>query len=122
MIEAHCTWGEGDDILLSYKDHRMMLFEEPVDKDRAKHGYSLNGSTFLTLDEAKSLRCSLNWAIQAVEDLEAMAAQHDDTMEAMEAKLDGPVQVDCDGLIGYVYAPYIPFTGNPPEEWIKESL
>lgn len=96
MFNAQCTWGEGEDILLSFDNHRVMLLEEVIDKDRAIHGYAMSGSTFLTLEEAKSLVSSLLWSIRAVEELDLMAKQHDDAME-LELATDYAYAGDIDG-------------------------
>jgi hypothetical protein len=72
MVKAECTWGEGPDIILSFMNHGVILFEDPVYTHFA-HGIVGQASTDLTLEEAKSLLYSLQSAIMQVEDIEAAA-------------------------------------------------
>ena len=69
MIKVSCTWGEGPDILLTFKEHGIVLYEDP-DKTGFVHGHVNNASTDLRLDQAKLLVASLQMAIQHVEELE----------------------------------------------------
>ncbi len=54
-MKATCTWGDGPDVLVVLEGSHLMLYHDPVDKERAKHGYCSEGSVELTADEAESL-------------------------------------------------------------------
>ena len=69
MIKTACSWGEGEDILVVLKDHPLLLYENPTDFDRAKHGCIKNGSLFLTAKEAKKLAIELLLLVDVVDGL-----------------------------------------------------
>ena len=54
-MKAVCNWGEGPDVLLALEGTPLMLYEAPVDLNKAVHGYVSQGSICLTEDEAERL-------------------------------------------------------------------
>jgi len=58
-MRAECTWGEGPDVLVILEGTRVMLYENPIDLNRATHGYVREGSFDLTIEEALVLAASL---------------------------------------------------------------
>lgn len=69
-ITAHCTWGDGPDIILDNNGKSYILYDDPDMKDKFIHGISHKGSFDLSLQEAIELRNSLNIAIMNVEKIE----------------------------------------------------
>ena len=69
MIKTTCSWGEGEDILVTLEDHSFMLYEIPTYFDISTHGYIKNGSLFLTAEEAKKLAQELLLLVDVVDEL-----------------------------------------------------
>lgn len=76
MIKATCTWGDGPDIILELKEHSLICYENPLHHDRFIHGVISNGSTDLTLAEAKQLVSTLLSSITQVEELESACEKY----------------------------------------------
>jgi len=71
-MKAECTWGEGPDIILSLNNTAMVLYENPCDLDKWKHGVVKQGSLDLTAFEAHKLAMELLAAVNKVNELEQM--------------------------------------------------
>lgn len=68
-MKAVCAWGEGPDVLLVLEGTPVMLYENPVDLDRAVHGYVRQGSIELTADEAEQLADELLLRVKQAREL-----------------------------------------------------
>lgn len=54
-IIVECTWGDGPDVMVTFKDKPFILYEDPGDKEKWVHGSVRKGSFDLTADEATRL-------------------------------------------------------------------
>lgn len=79
MIDATCTWGEGPDVMITFKDHHVVLHEDPKHHKPPQgdytHGYVTYGTVDLTAKEALSLAASLIVAANAVEEFNEVCKQ-----------------------------------------------
>jgi hypothetical protein len=71
-----CTWGEGEDVMVTNEGKPYVLHEEPTNKNRFKHGTSLKGSVFLNRDEARSLALDLIQAADEADKLDQTAKDY----------------------------------------------
>lgn len=76
-MKVSCTWGDGPDIVLDLSGSTLILFEDPINKDKWKNGTVSNGNMDLTAQEAKQLAQDLLMAAQEVEELEKICLDHD---------------------------------------------
>ncbi len=77
-LKVECTWGEGPDIIVSLSGKKLLLLEDPIDKNRWTYGLVSKGQIDLTCDEAQSLIAHLQRAIYQVDDLNSMADYYSD--------------------------------------------
>ena len=83
-LKATCTWGDGPDVLLVNEGKLYMLYDDPSIKDKAIHGYSLNGSICLTKEEAYKLANDLIMAAKNAEELEECANEYSNFFNKIE--------------------------------------
>jgi hypothetical protein len=76
-VKASCTWGEGEDVLVTLEGHNFMLYENPKNYHRAVHGIVEVGSFFLTAKEAKELAIDLMLAAKNAEELDELSKGKD---------------------------------------------
>lgn len=69
-MKAICAWGFGADVLVEIDGTTVVLYEEPANKDRYRHGSVTRGSLDLTADEAEDLANQLQLAAKAARDLD----------------------------------------------------
>lgn len=72
-MKATCTWGQGPDVLLELDGTGVVCYEDPFNypppRGRYKHGIISQGSTDLTIIEAKALIASLTAAVKKADEL-----------------------------------------------------
>jgi len=82
MIDATCTWGDGPDVLLTFKDYIFILYEDPRHSKPPQggyaHGFVTKGSTDLTADEALILAAHLTDAANNAKELDRVCQEHDE--------------------------------------------
>jgi len=82
MINAECTWGEGPDIIMEFKDHGFILYEDPWNhpppRGQFKHGCVSKGSCDLTAEEAEKLGYRLIEVAKQVRELEKSVIEYFD--------------------------------------------
>lgn len=80
VIKVSCTWGEGPDVLFALDGKLFMCYEDPIHKDKARHGFITKGSMDLTADQALLLAKRLKGAAEVAKamdrDLEEYNRQH----------------------------------------------
>jgi hypothetical protein len=85
MIDATCTWGDGPDVMLTFKDYIFVLYEDPKHTKPPRgdytHGYVTKGSTDLTADEALELAARLTEAANNAKELDRTCEDHDKMVE-----------------------------------------
>ena len=54
-IKAECTWGDGPDVLISIKNHPILLGNDVVDKHKSTHGIVKDSWIDLTQAQARKL-------------------------------------------------------------------
>lgn len=69
MINVQCTWGEGPDIMVEFKDEHFILYEK-VNPKGWKHGFVKSGSFDLTADAAIQFANNLILAAKQAKQLE----------------------------------------------------
>jgi hypothetical protein len=81
MIDATCTWGDGPDVMMTFKDYRFVLYEDPKHTKPPQgdyaHGYVTKGSTDLTADEALILAARLIDAANNAKELDGICRDAD---------------------------------------------
>lgn len=70
VIKVECTWGDGPDVLITLKNHPMILASDVIDKDKFKHGIVTDAWIDLTQQEARILAHHLLAAAENVKYLE----------------------------------------------------
>jgi hypothetical protein len=76
-MKATCTWGCGPDVMLNLDGHPMVLYEDPIHKDKWVHGAVTKGSLDLTADEAEAFGFQLIEAARQAKALDELCEQHD---------------------------------------------
>lgn len=69
-IKAECTWGDGPDVLITLKNHPMILASDVIDKNKFKHGIVTDAWIDLTQQEARKLAYHLLEAADNAKHLE----------------------------------------------------
>jgi len=94
MIKATCTWGDGPDVMLTFKDYRFVLYEDPKHTKPPQggyaYGYVTKGSTDLTADEALMLAARLIDAANAAKELDSICRDVDEA--EVKAMNDVPLE------------------------------
>lgn len=98
-----CTWGEGEDITIAFKNFPFVLYEEP-DKSTYRHGLSYNGSFQLTKGMASELISHLQNAINQVDFLEQSYKEDMETYDKKEMRENAGNEqkiycIDIDGVL-----------------------
>jgi len=74
-IKVECTWGEGPDVLVSIKNHPMILASDVINKDRFTHGVVKDAWLDLTQEQARNLANELLIASEYAKALEDSAKE-----------------------------------------------
>jgi hypothetical protein len=69
-MKAECTWGEGPDVILVGEGTPILLYHDPIEKERFTHGVCKEYSVDLTADEAYRLGIELINAARKAQELE----------------------------------------------------
>ena len=76
-FKAEMTWGMGPDVSLILSDGTFLLYENPINLGRLKHGSVASGSADLTASEAIELGRSLIVAGNQATEIEQQCRDHD---------------------------------------------
>ena len=75
MIDVTCAWGDGPDVIVDFKNHRFILYENIQEDNPPRgglhNGYVRYGSFDLTADEAMKLSYQLKAAAQNAKKLDS---------------------------------------------------
>lgn len=70
MFSVECTWGDGEDVLLSFKEDKIQLLQ-PLSPGIGKYGTATAGCVGLTSTEARILANQLLEAAKFADELES---------------------------------------------------
>ena len=80
-MKAESTWGDGPDVLVSLNGTPIILHHVPKDLNRFKHGAITEGSLDMTAEEALLLASELTTAALYAQEMDEIAAAHDEVSE-----------------------------------------
>lgn len=72
-LKVECTWGDGPDVLISIKNHPMILASDVIDKEKFAHGIVKDAWIDLTQEQARKLAHDLLRASNVAQELEDSA-------------------------------------------------
>jgi len=93
-MEASCTWGDGPDVLVEVKGTNIVLYHDPIGKDRWTHGIISEGSFDMTADEALRFADKLIFAARQAKEIDQSVADYFE--KEKELKMDEIKQAFAD--------------------------
>lgn len=82
-INVSCTWGDGPDVLVTFKNFPFILYEDPKNDPPPRgqwvHGYVSKGSFDMNIEEAEELASLLNEAARYARELEEGIKEYGET-------------------------------------------